>query len=198
MESTIIGVYVTDTQAQKANDILRKKGYSSEHIFPVIDSNGNSDIAIEALGPTGAFLGAIIGIVISYVIFFITGFTAVTFTHGAEPFFLSTVVIGIIGALVGGFLGSFFSFGVSEDLHLYKTLLENGASIVAVHIKQEDESFVYDFLQKTGARRIHVSKEKEATREYQNSSASRFLYAGIKGGVNRKKKSFTSLTSSRN
>lgn len=194
----IQGGYTDDTSAHKASEILQNRGFS---VIQAQDTHKEmSELFTEREAvPAGIFLGGIVGMIAGFIVFFITGVNALSFGNGVGPFMWTIIVVGVVGALTGGFLGSFISLGIAKDMSMYHAREDIEETNIAIQCEKDDEKEVYVLLQESGARKIQTLTKEEKQRTIPGYKP-RLAIIGSKGGSsskNTKKGKKETISSSR-
>jgi hypothetical protein len=136
---TVVGIFDTYGQAERALDSLRHAGFSHEHIGvaspgEAIHPDRSPTAELEQTAGKGAVAGAVTGTLVGAV----AGALVMGLVPGLGAVIAGGILSGIVGgaaagAAVGGFAGPFLSLGLSsEKASEFADALREGRTLVAV------------------------------------------------------------------
>jgi len=154
--STVVGLFETRDQAQRAVEALKQAGFRAEDISVVLRDQGEtvalSEAPVEgsgaAAGPVGGgILGGLGGLLVGIGALAIPGIGPII---AAGPLAATLAGMGI-GAATGGVLGTLVGAGVpEEEAEHYQTGIERGGILLTVHAPDGREAEVRSILGRNG------------------------------------------------
>lgn len=159
MSKTVLGVFTSRDQAEKAVSELRSKGFDKEISVMAKDTGKNANVDENSVmfggdsvtdgATTGGVLGGIAGLAIG------AGALAIP---GIGPLIAAGPIAGLIsGAASGGIAGGLVDWGIPEERgKYYEGQVKQGNIVAAVQSSDEKINMAADVLRKNGARDVET------------------------------------------
>lgn len=169
--TSVFGIYKTQTEVAAAVDRLREAGYRNTDIsalFP--DNRGTKDFAHEknTKAPEGAATGAAGGALLGGTLGWLAGIGALAIP-GVGPFIAAGPIMAAMagvgaGAVTGGLLGGLTGLGMPEyEAKRYEGRIREGGILLSVHCDNHEwVKRAKEILENTGASDIASAGEAAA------------------------------------
>jgi uncharacterized membrane protein len=174
-EQSVVGVYDTMSEAERAVRKLDEAGFPIAHVS-IVSQNPQSEkevvgyITVEDVAKkgltTGAWAGGLLGLLTGAAFLWVPGFGPLI-VAGKLASLLFEVLSGMEGAVIGsaygGVLGTLAGWGVAQEhIFKYEEHVRAGKHLVIVHGKPEEVLCAHSILQDTRATTLHVHAETRA------------------------------------
>lgn len=171
-DKMIISVFSDRDDAEDAIDELKALDYNAQDISIVTRDRDDAQVVREHTGSnvgdglasgaaTGGVIGGIAGLLVGIGAIAIPGIGGLLIAGplaaalGLTGAAASTVTGAVTGAVAGGLVGALVGIGVpEEDAAVYEDSVKTGALLLAVPIREGNESEVRSILEDNGADRI--------------------------------------------
>jgi hypothetical protein len=151
----LIGLFLNNSQADKAFDILKSKGYTNEEINIVMSENTRTNYyptkteVTESVSSsmegakTGTAIGSTLGATIGSIIGVAVAISSNIIIPGIGLLIAGPILVGIAGAstgvVTGGIIGALLGVEADETkTQQYEKHLQEGQIIIGVHSKPQD------------------------------------------------------------
>lgn len=159
MSKTVIGVFSSRDQAEKAVNSLREKGFDKEISIMAKDDQGtkNVDRNSEMFGGDSIADGATTGGVIGGIAGIAAGLGALAIP-GIGPIVAAGPIAGLLsGAATGGIAGGLADWGIPEERgKYYESKVKEGNIVAVVQTSDERINEAADMLRSNGANDVET------------------------------------------